>query len=83
MRTSGFALLVICIVACATQDPGPPMPSFATEAGMACGRTCKDSCSSCKLACGKLMRGATTSKQRSQCVDDCDAKLSECYSTCE
>ncbi len=82
-KTIALAFAAICIVTCASESPGPPMPSYTTEAGKACARTCQDKSSNCKLACGQMMRGATTSRQRGQCLDDCDATLPDCYSKCE
>ena len=83
MRISGLVALVVCVVACTAQDPGPPMPTYGTEAGRTCASACQAKASSCRLGCGQLMRGATTSRQRSQCVDDCNAPLADCYSACE
>lgn len=83
MRTLALAVLAICAAGCESPDPGPPLPSYHTEAGRACARTCQDTSSSCKLGCGTLMRGATTSRQRSQCSERCNATLADCYATCE
>ena len=83
LRISGLAFSAVCFVTCTAPNPGPPMPSYTTEVGKACASTCQATASSCKLACGQMMRGATTSRQRAQCVDACNSTLADCYSTCE
>lgn len=83
MKITGLAFVAACLITCATRDQGPEMPSFATEAGKACGHTCQATSSKCRLGCGQMTRGATTTRQRAKCVDECNATLVDCYSTCE
>jgi len=83
MIARALALLLLCGAGCAPPYPPPPMPSYGTAEGEACGRTCQDAFVKCKPACGELLGGATTSRQRKQCLNECDVQIADCYARCE
>ncbi len=79
----GVTVLLILTVSCATQQPAPAMPKYTTEAGKACARSCQATYAQCNLACSQMIGGTPAALQRGQCLNNCNATLSDCYSTCE
>jgi len=79
-----LTLLFAGIVGCAgPQSTVPRMPSFTTEQGKACARTCQATYAECNKGCSQMIGGAVTAQQRMQCLNNCNKILSDCYATCE
>ena len=84
-----FAGIVGCVGSQSTplvngyQSTVPRMPSFTTEQGKACARTCQATYAECNKGCSQMIGGAVTAQQRMQCLNNCNKILSDCYATCE
>jgi len=79
MRLVAPALLIVGALGCAAaQQPAPRMPTYTTENGKACARSCQSTFAKCNGACAQ-MRGV----HRTQCLNNCNTTLSDCYATCE
>ncbi len=76
-------LLITTLFGCTPQSPVPPMPKFETDQGKMCARSCQSTYAQCNQACSQMIGGATTARQRKQCLSNCNQILSDCYSTCE
>lgn len=80
----GVILVAFVMAGCATQTAVPVMPQFTTEAGKACARNSQATYSQCNLACGEMrVKGLTTTKQREQCLNNCNQILKDCYTSCK
>ena len=86
-----FLLLCFCltiaviIVGCAyTQTEAPTMPRVTSQQSKTCLRDCQAINANCVDACSKIVRGGMpAASQRQKCLDNCNRKLGDCYSTCE
>ena len=74
---------ILTLLGCAPQTPAPTMPKLTTAEGKACARSCQATYAQCNQACSQMVGGATTARQRNQCLTNCNQTLQDCYSTCE
>jgi hypothetical protein len=75
-----FVLVLLIIIGCVpTQTVAPTMPEVTSQQGKACLRECQAINANCVNACSIIF----SRSQRGKCLNNCNKKLGDCYSTCE
>ena len=84
MKIAIFVIfLTFIILGCATQTNATVMPQFTTENCKECARNCQMIYAQCNEACSQMVGGATTARQREQCLNNWNQILKDCYWSCE
>jgi hypothetical protein len=78
-----FVMAILVSGCTKAQTAAPAMPKIQTDKGKDCGSYCQANHSQCIQGCRSIGGAIDAFGARAECFNNCNQKLSECYSNCE